>query len=253
MNRKAFLTLCLLTLVLLAASCRRAQSSPTSEANLPNPASVYCEQNGGKVEMRQDASGGVAGVCVFPDGSECDEWAYYRKECQPGDTLAKPVLTASPVLVESPIPRIEVAEDGCKIYRNEALGYSFHYPAGTKIIANDDPTKSISIVPENEADGWPSITISHPGDRDEFRPPQDADLLQWLTDHNLLGEQRAEDAQIAGTTAIHFRHARSPQSFADDRYYFARDGQLYLVLIGHTNDKEVWDLYDHFLESFRFE
>ena len=40
-----------------------------------------------KLEFRQDESGGVAGICTFPDGSECDEWAYFRKECQPGDSL----------------------------------------------------------------------------------------------------------------------------------------------------------------------
>jgi putative hemolysin len=55
-----------------------------SKANLPNPASVYCEQNGGRLELEQDASGGVSGVCIFADGSECDEWAYFRGECKPG-------------------------------------------------------------------------------------------------------------------------------------------------------------------------
>ncbi|MBU1866793.1 MAG: DUF333 domain-containing protein, partial [Actinobacteria bacterium] len=28
--------------------------------------------------------GGTYGVCVFPDGSECDEWAFFRGECEPG-------------------------------------------------------------------------------------------------------------------------------------------------------------------------
>ena len=80
------------------------------------------------------------------------------------------------------------------------------------------------------------------------------DLLQWLADHYLLGdEQRMPDAQIAGTTAIHLRFERSPQSYAFDRYYFARAGQLYMIIIGHTGDREDWVLYDHFLESIQFE
>ena len=79
------------------------------------------------------------------------------------------------------------------------------------------------------------------------------DLEQWLKDNNLVGEKRMADLQIAGTTAIHYRHDRSPQSYADDRYFFAHDGQLYSVVILHTGDKEDWDLYNHFLESIQFE
>jgi putative hemolysin len=51
------------------------------QANLPNPASVYCEQNGYELEIRTAADGSQSGVCIFTDGSTCDEWAYYRGEC----------------------------------------------------------------------------------------------------------------------------------------------------------------------------
>jgi len=66
-------------------------------------------------------------------------------------------------------------------------------------------------------------------------------------------EERMPDVQIAGTTAIHLRHERSPQSYAFDRYYFARAGQLYMITIGHMGDKEDWELYNHFLQSIQFE
>lgn len=59
-------------------------SSP--EAGLANPASVYCEEQGGRLEMREDVSSGQYGVCLFDDGSECEEWAFFRGECQPGQT-----------------------------------------------------------------------------------------------------------------------------------------------------------------------
>jgi len=221
------------------------QSSRPSDpkSDMPNPASVYCEQNGGKLEFRQDASGGVSGVCIFPDDSECDEWAYFRNECKPGDTLTTPIPTASP----------QIASDGWKIYRNAELGYSFHYPADTEIVVNDEPLKSISIVgPLIDNEYW-LMTLSHPRDRDDYHPPEGVDLRQWLIDHYLLGDdERLPDVQIAGTTAIHLRHERSPQSYAFDRYYFAKAGQLYMVTIGHT-DKEDWELYNHFLQSFHFE
>jgi putative hemolysin len=51
------------------------------QANMPNPASVHCTQNGNKLEIRNAADGSQNGICVFPDGSTCDEWAYYRGEC----------------------------------------------------------------------------------------------------------------------------------------------------------------------------
>jgi uncharacterized protein len=48
-----------------------------------NPASEYCVEQGGMIEIREDAQGDQYGVCIFDDGSECDEWELYRGECQP--------------------------------------------------------------------------------------------------------------------------------------------------------------------------
>jgi putative hemolysin len=53
------------------------------QAGIPNPASVYCKQNGNKLEIHTAADGSQSGICIFPDGSTCDEWAYYRGECGP--------------------------------------------------------------------------------------------------------------------------------------------------------------------------
>jgi len=250
----AAILLVLLTCIACLASCSPAQAIPTPDANMPNPASVYCEENGGRLEMRQDASGGVAGVCIFSDGSECDEWAYFRGECQPGGAPATPEPTLPAALADpSPMPGAEFAEDGCRIYRNDALGYSFHYPADAHIEPNDDPLGGISVIgPVENGETWPYFSISHAPDREEYRPPEDVDLLTWLTDHYLMGDERADDIQIAGTTAIHLRHDRSPQSYAYDRYYFARAGQLYMIVIGHSGDQEDWTLYNHFLESIQF-
>jgi putative hemolysin len=76
----------LLASAMLLAGC----GAKEEDTGLPNPASVYCEEQGGKLEIRTDASGGQYGVCVFDDGSECDEWMYYRGECKPGDTDRAP-------------------------------------------------------------------------------------------------------------------------------------------------------------------
>jgi putative hemolysin len=50
---------------------------------LPNPASKYCEDQGYTLEMRTNELG-VAGYCIFPDGTDCEEWAFFRGECGPG-------------------------------------------------------------------------------------------------------------------------------------------------------------------------
>jgi putative hemolysin len=55
------------------------------DAELPNPASAHCEEQGYRVEVRTDDQGNQYGVCVFPDGSECDEWVFFRGECGPAD------------------------------------------------------------------------------------------------------------------------------------------------------------------------
>lgn len=56
---------------------------------ISNPASVYCIDNGGKSEIRSNEEGQY-GVCIFPDGSECDEWKFFRKECSIGDSKTNP-------------------------------------------------------------------------------------------------------------------------------------------------------------------
>ena len=46
---------------------------------LPNPAAINCQDKGYGYEIRSDAAGEY-GVCIY-EGSECDEWALYRKDC----------------------------------------------------------------------------------------------------------------------------------------------------------------------------
>jgi putative hemolysin len=92
-------TLIFIIVLIVLAACTTLDvqtTEPTAtempQAGMPNPASVYCEQNGNKLEIRTAADGSQSGVCVFPDGSTCDEWAYFRGECgvevQTSSTLA---------------------------------------------------------------------------------------------------------------------------------------------------------------------
>jgi len=94
---------CIFMAAFLSACTSWVNSSETSgtdipQANIPNPASVYCEQNGNTLEIHTADDGSQSGVCIFPDGSTCDEWAYFRGECGT-ETLENPKLnqTTEPI------------------------------------------------------------------------------------------------------------------------------------------------------------
>jgi len=65
----------------LSASSKN-KSDNSDKTQMANPASVYCVDNGGKLEIRESGTGQY-GECVFPDGRECEEWDFYNtKVCQ---------------------------------------------------------------------------------------------------------------------------------------------------------------------------
>jgi putative hemolysin len=85
---KRILIVFFLFAMILAGCVARQTATPAASGSgtIPNPASVYCQEHGGSVEMRTDTSGAQYGVCRFADGSECDEWAFYRSQCAPGQS-----------------------------------------------------------------------------------------------------------------------------------------------------------------------
>ena len=104
MIRRPLLILFLLICIMLSASCNTAQISPTPQANIPNPASVYCEEQGYKLEIVTAADGSQSGLCIFPDGRSCDEWAYYRGECGPAQLTVDQLLIETFELTGKPDP-----------------------------------------------------------------------------------------------------------------------------------------------------
>ena len=77
--------LCISVLVFSAWYFTKQEEPATG---LPNPAAVFCEDNGYTIEIREDI-GGQYGVCIF-NNSECDEWYYYKGDCKPGDIKTAP-------------------------------------------------------------------------------------------------------------------------------------------------------------------
>jgi len=62
-----------------------APQKKVEEVTIPNPASKNCLDKGGKLEMREETAG-TLGICKFTDGTECEEWKFYRNECRKSQT-----------------------------------------------------------------------------------------------------------------------------------------------------------------------
>ncbi len=72
-------------------------------AGMANPASVFCGEQGGTLEIRTDADGGQYGVCVFADGSACDEWTFFRGECEANTPAAAVSGAVVPEVAVQPV------------------------------------------------------------------------------------------------------------------------------------------------------
>ena len=97
---KRIFTFTIIMIALTACTARQVQTPEPAatdipRVNMPNPASVYCKEQGNKHEIRIAADGSQNGICVFRDGSECDEWAYYRGECSPTPPIVGSVVVST--------------------------------------------------------------------------------------------------------------------------------------------------------------
>jgi putative hemolysin len=124
-----------LSTVLLAACTAAPTPAPaaTPGVGLPNPASVFCQEKGGQLKIARDAAGNESGLCLFPDGSQCEEWAFFRGECQPGQTPAATPKDATyqiegnPVTLVNGLSEVEAAPGSAsktvtRYFGNEATG-----------------------------------------------------------------------------------------------------------------------------------
>lgn len=237
-----------LALALGLTACAPAQPAPAvpTQPGLPNPASVFCASQGGRLEIRQDAAGRQSGACILPDGSECEEWALFRNECQPG-------YVATQAAAPAPTPIVDASAEppeGWEQYTHPTLGYSFFYPAGSRLEMDAQGRYLSAIGPLDGAEHWPWFSVAHP-DEPDYKPPADVDLQAWLTEHNRLPGKVVGTRTIAGQTAIHTRIDNGPQAYDDDRFYFVHAGQVYEIVVLHTG-KVDWSVYDVFLDSFHF-
>jgi putative hemolysin len=119
---------------LVVAGCARTASETEAEPTqigMANPASVYCEEQGYTLEMRTGDEG-VYGVCIFPDGSECEEWAFFRGECEPGMGEAQPTeVPVTPTDAVAPVLDPAAARDAALDYIFDCYGEVVFPPPGS--------------------------------------------------------------------------------------------------------------------------
>lgn len=62
---------------LMACSDDLERTPTTDTTGIANPASTFCVEQGGTVEI-VDENGGQVGYCNLPDGTRVEEWEYFR-------------------------------------------------------------------------------------------------------------------------------------------------------------------------------
>lgn len=66
------------------------QEKAKEQSQLANPATIFCiNTTGASWQVKEDAQGNQQGICLFQDQSWCDEWDYYRGDCEPGFNYTK--------------------------------------------------------------------------------------------------------------------------------------------------------------------
>ncbi|MFZ2150777.1 MAG: DUF333 domain-containing protein [Candidatus Absconditicoccaceae bacterium] len=76
-------------LFVIKTQTNRLTVIPTNISNLANPASVYCEQHSGTLEIITDESHAQLGICHLTGGIDCEERAYMRGVCPSTDNLVE--------------------------------------------------------------------------------------------------------------------------------------------------------------------
>jgi hypothetical protein len=136
---------------------------------MPNPASAHCEQQGYRLEIRTAADGSQSGVCIFPDGSECDEWGFFRGECSPASQAS------SRTEVPAAIPIDPADYQGWWTYTHPAYGFSIMLPEDWQVveITTGHPLMNGHLLNLRPDDGNQSIRMT-------FRRAGE-DVLLWPT------------------------------------------------------------------------
>lgn len=117
-----------------------SMTNQNTNTGIANPASVNCEQKGGQLQIVTTNTGQL-GICQFADGSKCEEWAYFRNECQIGNK----------VIVYSPLKNTEVTFP--LTITGEARG-TWYFEASFPVKIVDSANNIIAQTPAQAQGDW---------------------------------------------------------------------------------------------------
>jgi len=169
----------------------QVEEQTEEESELANPASVFCEKEGGTIDIRTDEEGNQLGICIFEDGTECEEWAYFRGECpaeEPEEIDEEEVPEIVGEIVE------EIIEEETPVETEETEEETVETEEVEEIVIEEEPevidteaiviivheTEAVSLAPQAEDPDNDVITYS-------FTTPLDDDG-KWLTTYGDEGE-----------------------------------------------------------------
>ena len=234
MSKKTFILILLFSAISISGCSifNQQQNSDAEIANLPNPASVYCEEQGYTLELRTDENGAY-GVCIFPDGSECEEWAYFNEECQPGDSINDKQDQVVDLVVVAWYGKVVTAPEGIPTSSKLIL-----YPEGSSEVyitgatgEVEDQILSIRDIepPGRDANFWGSLTC----------PPANlSECLLTVTKIRISGPDPMFDPDLVeGWVGTIYMGPPGPRSGGDD--YFAIAGPFNVQYGIHGADENL--------------
>lgn len=134
--KKKLLRILLIIVILAGGACfyYYLPTGNTKTTEITNPASVFCQQNSGTLEITTDLNWNQNWICHLPDWTICDERLYFRGEC-PGIWILGSTWTTQTTWTVSTSwwfidqSNQEITNQQTNIFIYQPLGLSFAIPA----------------------------------------------------------------------------------------------------------------------------